>query len=187
MTESVDPVTPQELKQGFGFTLVLGILTIVLGAIAIARPLFAGIATNAYLGWVFIFGGTTQLIYAVQTRSEGRFLWKLLIGILYLAAGAILLVYPLEGLVTLTLVVGVGILGSGLTQIISSFLVRPTEGWLWLLLRGSLATLVGIWVLVDWPANTPWLIGLLVGITLISDGLGIAILSAAARDVIDES
>ena len=97
------------------------------------------------------------------------------------------MIYPLEGLLSLTLIVGVGILGSGLTQIFSAFLSRPEIGWGWILVRGILVTVVGIWVLVDWPGNTPWLVGTLVGINLISDGIGIATFSAIAREAIDES
>ena len=187
MTNQINPLTSQEIKRGFGLSLVLGILIIVLGLVAIARPLFAGIATNFYLGWVIVLGGVAQLIYAIQTRESGQLIWKLLIGVFYVAAGLLLLIYPLEGLLSLTLIVGVGILGSGLTQIFSAFLSRPESGWGWILARGILVTVVGIWVLVDWPGNTPWLVGTLVGISFISDGIGVAIFSAVAREAIDES
>ena len=160
---------------------------IVLGVVAIARPLFAGVATNFYLGWVFIVSGIIQFAYAIQTREEGQLIWKLLIGVLYIAAGLLLLIYPLEGLLTLTLIVGVSILGSGLTQILWGFGLRPESGWGPILVRGILVTVLGIWVLVDWPGNTPWLVGTLVGISFISDGIGITTFSAMARDAIDES
>ncbi len=187
MTEQTNPVTSQELKQGFGLSLLWGILMIVLGVVAIARPLFAGVATNFYLGWVIVLGGIAQFIYAIQTRESGQFFWKLLIGVFYVAAGLLLLIYPLEGLLSLTLIVAVGILGSGLTQIFGAFLWRPDSGWGWLLARGILVTVLGIWVLVDWPGNTTWLIGSLVGINFISDGIGIATFSAVAREVINQS
>ena len=187
MADQTNPVTSQELKRGFGLSLWWGILMIVLGIVAIARPLFAGIATNFYLGWILVLGGINQLIYAIQTREEGQFIWKLLIGVFYLAAGVVLLIYPLEGLVSLTLIVGLGILGSGLTQTFWAFGLRPESGWVWLLVRGILVTVLGIWVLVDWPGNTPWLVGTLVGINFISDGIGITTFSAVARDAIDES
>ena len=187
MTEQIDSVTSQDIKRGFGLSFVFGLLIIVLGLVAIARPLFAGIATNFYLGWVIVLGGIAQFIYAIQTRESGQLIWKLLIGVFYVAAGLLVLIYPLEGLLSLTLIVGVGILGSGLTQIFSAFLWRPESGWGWILARGILVTVLGIWVLVDWPSNTPWLVGTLVGINFISDGIGITTFSAVARDAIDES
>ena len=187
MTDRVKPTTSQVLKHGFGLSFVLGILMIVLGVIAIARPLFTSVAANFYLGWLFIAAGITQVVYTIQTREERQSLWKLAIAVLYLAAGLLLLIYPLEGLLTLTLIVGTSILGSGLTQIFWVFLWRPDSNGRWILARGILATTLGIWVLVDWPGNTPWLIGLLVGINLISDGIGIATFSAVARDTLEES
>ena len=191
MTEQVDSTISQALKRGFDLSFVLGILMIVLGTVAIARPFFAGITVNYYLGWVFIVGSIIQLVYVIQTREEEQFIWKLLrnllIGILYFVAGLLLLIYPLKGLLSLTLIVGVSILGSGLTQIFWAFLWRPDSDWGWNLARGILATVLGILVLVDWPRNTTWLIGLLVGINLISDGLGIATFSAVTQKTIDES
>ena len=191
MTDRDKPTTSQELKHGLSLSFVLGILMIFLGIVASAHPLFAGIAANFYLGWVLIVGGITQLVYTIQTREEGQSISKLLrnllIGVLYFVAGLLLLIYPLEGLLSLTAIVGVSILGSGLTQIFWAFLWRPDSDWGWILARGILATVLGIWVLVDWPGNTPWLIGLLVGINLISDGIGIATFSAVARETIDES
>ena len=76
MTEQVDSTISQALKRGFDLSFVLGILMIVLGTVAIARPFFAGITVNYYLGWVFIVGGIIQLVYTIQTREEGQF-WKL--------------------------------------------------------------------------------------------------------------
>ena len=73
MTEQVEPTTPQDLKREFSISFVLGILMIVLGAVVIACPLFAGIPANFHLGWVFIVGGIIQLVYTIQTREEGRF------------------------------------------------------------------------------------------------------------------
>jgi len=185
--ETLDAATSKRLKRGFGLSLIFGILMIVLGAIAIARPFFAGIAVNFYLGWIFVIGGIIQVIYAVQTRDEGQFFWKLLIGILYFIAGLILLLYPLEGLLTLTWVVGVSVLISGFTQTVWAFVLRPEGDWRWVLFRGLLAIALGIWVLADWPDDAPWLIGLLVGLNLISDGIGIATFSIAARGAIVEA
>ena len=163
MTEQVDSTISQAIKRGFGLSFVLGILMIVLGTVAIARPFFAGITVNYYLGWVFIVGSIIQLVYVIQTREEEQFIWKLLrnllIGILYFVAGLLLLIYPLKGLLSLTLIVGVSILGSGLTQIFWAFLWRPDSDWGWNLARGILATVLGILVLVDWPRNTTWLTG----------------------------
>ncbi len=77
MTEQVEPIAFQDLKRGFSISFVLGILMIVLGAVAIARSLFAGVAANSYLGWVFVVGGITLLVYTIQTLEKRQF-WKLL-------------------------------------------------------------------------------------------------------------
>lgn len=191
MVDQIVSVIAQKLKRGFGLAFVFGILMIAMGVIAIARPLFAGITINFYLGWVLVGGGIIQLVYAILTLDEGQLIGKLLKGTFYLAAGLILLINPLEGVLTLTLVVGVSVLMIGLVQIVWAFFIRSAirlaTDWGWVLATGILATVLGIWVLLDWPSDAPWLIGLLVGINLTLDGIGIATFSAAARDAFKES
>ena len=178
--------TLNKLKQGFNWSIVLGIMMVLLGIVAIARPFFATVLTELWLGWVFIFSGIVQSIYAVKTKDSGRFFLKFLLGILYLATGLILLVYPLQGVLTLTFVVGSCILAQSLAQIILSLQLRPDEGWAWVLFSGIIGTIFGSLIILQFPHNAPWLIGLLVGINLIVDGTSIGMLSVTARDAIEE-
>lgn len=184
MSVDRDTNTLSKLKQGFNWSIVLGIMMVLLGIVAIACPFFATVLTELWLGWVFIFGGIFQSVYAFKTKDSGRFLLKFLLGILYLATGLILLVYPLQGVLTLTLVVGSCILAQSLAQVILSLQLRPDDGWAWVLFSGIMGTIFGSLIILQFPYNAPWLIGLLVGFNLITDGTSIGMLSATARDAI---
>ena len=84
-----------QVKPGWG--IAIGILVIILGVIAIARPFFASIASALVFGWVFILAGIVQIVHAFQSRRDGHITWKLIIGILYLLAGILIVANPFQG------------------------------------------------------------------------------------------
>ncbi|MHC5855744.1 DUF308 domain-containing protein [Nostoc sp.] len=72
----------------------IAILMIVLSIIAIAFPFFASVASTLMFGWIFIFAGITQIVYAFQSRGTGRVIGKLILGLLYLLSGILVVVNP---------------------------------------------------------------------------------------------
>jgi len=82
--------------------ITLGILLIILGVAAIAFPLLTTIAAKIALGWLFLIGGVVQIAHAFSTRQWSEFFFDLLVGLLYLIAGGWLALFPLTGIVTLT-------------------------------------------------------------------------------------
>jgi uncharacterized membrane protein HdeD (DUF308 family) len=125
-------------------------------------------------------------MHAAQLRGKQGFWWKVTASILSLAAGVLLLAFPLAGVVTLTLIVAVFFLASGLLKTVLSLQWRPLSGWGWLLLSGIVSILLGGTILVAFPASAAWVIGLLVGITLLLDGWWLIGLAFAARHVLKE-
>ncbi|MEH2055964.1 MAG: DUF308 domain-containing protein [Nostoc sp.] len=77
-----------------GWTTAIAILVIVLGIIAIAFPFFASVASTLLFGWIFIFAGITQIVYAFQSRGTGRVIGKLILGLLYFLSGILVVVNP---------------------------------------------------------------------------------------------
>lgn len=87
----------------------LGIVMIILGVVAIALPLFVTLASTVIFGWVFIAAGIAQVIYAFQGKGAGHVIWKVILGLLYCLGGIFVLTHLIEGVFTLTLVVGITI------------------------------------------------------------------------------
>ena len=168
-----------------GSTTILGCLLILLGILAFASPLMASIATEIYIGWLFIFSGVLELIYAFKTRNEGQVFLKLAFGLLFIASGLFLLFYPFQGVVSLTLVVGSFIFSGSVTQIVQAIQMRPARGWQWTIFSGLSGLLLASLILLQWPSNALWVLGLLVGIDLITDGVTIIGLSLAGSQMLD--
>ncbi|MGA7933126.1 MAG: HdeD family acid-resistance protein [Kovacikia sp.] len=176
-----------ELKQGLNWSIAIGVLLILLGVAAIAFPVFSTYAAEIWISWIILFAGIGKIVYAFQTRNEGGFLWKLLLGILYAGTGVFLLVYPLQGILTLTLALGIFLLVEGVFEIILAFQMRPAKGWGLSLANGITTLILGGLIWFEWPLNGPFAIGLLVGISMIFTGFTRFSLSVAARSALGQA
>ncbi|MCO5316543.1 MAG: HdeD family acid-resistance protein [Solirubrobacterales bacterium] len=159
----------------------LGVLLIVLGAVAILVPALASFTVTIFIGWVLIFGSVFLFASAFSNRSG----WNLLTGIVWallaLIAGVWLLVDPGRGTETLTLIVMIYFLVSGVFKLGISISGRGTPGIGWLAVNGVLSIVIGLIVLVDMPESASWAIGLLVGIDFIFAGWGLINFGAAVN------
>lgn len=177
MTTGASPDT----KKGVNGSLAVGILLIILGLVAIALPAVSTIVAETWIAAILISAGTAKLFYAFQTRNEGGFIWKLLLSILYIATGVGLLVYPLTGVLTLTLLLGSFLLTEGVFELILAFRLRPQQNWTWALTNGIVTLLLGGIVWFQWPFDAPWLIGTLVGASILFTGTSRVMLSLNPR------
>ena len=169
------------ISEKWGWFLALGIALIIIGLAAIAFPLVSTIAAKVVLGWLFLIGGVVLVIHAFSAQGWGGVLWNLLIGILYLFAGAWLAFFPLTGLLTLAILLAILFLAEGVFEVIMAFRVRPHEGWGFLLLSGIAAIAVGLIIAAGLPGTATWALGLLVGINLLFSGWSYVFLALAGR------
>ena len=157
---------------GSGWMTAIAIVMIVLRIIAIAFPFFTGIASTVLFGWVFIFAGIAQIAYAFQSRGAGKIAWKMILGLLYLFSGVFVMVNPLEGAFAFTIVLGITIFLQGMIQVSLAFQMRwISPNWGWMLVSGLMGIIFGIFVWSSSPLNAIWLIGTLIGINLLFDGI----------------
>lgn len=176
-TTQLNQIYKKQTNIGIG----VGILLIVLGIVAVALPNVTTLVAETWIAIILASAGASNIFYAIQTRSEG-FIWKLLLGILYVATGIMLFVYPLTGILTLTLLLGSFLLTEGVFELILAFRVRPRPNWGWLLANGIVTLVLGGLVWFQWPSNAPWLLGTLVGVSVLSTGVSRLMLSLHPSD-----
>jgi uncharacterized membrane protein HdeD (DUF308 family) len=172
------------VKHVAGWSIVVSLLLMLAGVLAIGLPLAAGIAVNIVVAWLLVFCGVAHLMFSWHLRGIGEVIWQVLLGALYIGIGVYLLVHPVAGLVTLTLALAIYLFAEGVLELILSFRVRPRQGWGWLLLDGIVTLILAIMIWRTWPANTEWVIGTLVGISMIFSGASRLMLSLAARSLV---
>ena len=179
-TMNVDTVAAP-LGRRWGWLLTLGIVEIIAGGIAIAVPVIASLAAVAIFGAVLLVTAILQLVHAFQVRAWPRSAWYGFGGLLYAIAGLLVIAYPLGGALTLTVLVGILFIADGTLRVAFGMSARPVVGWGWLVAGGIGSLLVGVILLLGWPATALWATGLLLGINLIFTGLTRITLALASR------
>ena len=94
-----------------------GILLVILGLAAMIVPPLASLAVTIFLGWMFLISGIAGLALTFWARQMPGFWWSLISAALAVGAGIILLARPVQGTLTLTIVVGAYFLAEGVATI----------------------------------------------------------------------
>jgi uncharacterized membrane protein HdeD (DUF308 family) len=164
--------------------LIEGILLAVLGLAAMILPPLASLAVTILLGWMFLISGVAGLALTIWARAMPGFWWSLLSAVLALIAGIILLAQPVQGALTLTIVVGIYFLAEGVSTIMYALEHRRelSERWSWLLVAGVVDIVIAGIIITGLPGSALWAVGLLVGINLLFGGISLIGMALAARN-----
>src|ERR1700761_2597936 len=162
-----------------------GILLVILGLAAIIVPPLASLAVTIFLGWLFLISGIAGLVLTFWARQLPGFWWSLISALLAIAAGFVLLTRPVQGTLTLTIVVGVYFVAEGVATIMYALEHRRelSQRWSWLLVAGLMDIIIAASIIAGLPGSAVWAIGLLVGINLLFGGatlIGVALAAHAA-------
>jgi uncharacterized membrane protein HdeD (DUF308 family) len=171
-------------KRLAGLSIGLAVLMIVLGQIAIVKPFAAGIGISLFVAWMIVFGGFAYLTHAFSAGSAGSFLWRTLIGVVYIAGGIYLLLHPAIALASFTLMVAAILIAEGVFQLATFFQLRALPRAGWILFDGIITLVLAGLIAYPWPGSSAWAIGTLVGVNLVISGFTRLMYSLAARKLI---
>ena len=173
----------EEAKKNSGLLIFLGVVTVILGVIAIAAPFLTGITVTVFVGFLVLASGIAQIVHALKSKQWGTGIWGTIIGLLGCFAGLILILRPIVGLATLALLLAFYFLVDGISEIIAAFKIKPDQGWGWVLFNGIIALLLGVMIWRQWPVSGAWAIGVLFGIHMLMSGWTMVVLGAGARRI----
>lgn len=165
-----------------GMFMLVGIAMVLLGTAVISWACLTTVTVAAT--WVFgcflVGGGIAEVITGIRARNWSGALFHLLLGVLYLIAGAFIIDSPARSAVQLTLIIAIFMIVSGLFRIVFAIAHRG-EGRAWVLLNGLVTLVLGVMIYKQWPQSGLWVIGLFLGIELIMNGWGWIMISAALK------
>lgn len=163
--------------------LVEGIILLVLGAAAIIVPVIATLAFTLFIGWLFLISGVVGLITTFWMRNVPGFWWSLLSGVVGIAAGIVLILWPISGTVSLTLLLIAFFLVEGIVTLMYAFEHRAqlSGRWGWMLASGIVDLILAGIIFAGLPETATWALGLLVGINLLFGGVAMIGMALAAR------
>ncbi len=169
-----------DLRRGWLFFVILGVLLVILGLVALGAPLLATLATGVFIGWMLIIGGVLEVLHSLWHRRWRGFFLDLLIGVLYAAIGFMVVANPGVAAVTLTLLIAMFLIIGGIFRIVTAVSERFPH-WGWMLLNGAISLVLGVMIWRQWPASAVWVIGLFVGIDMLFQGWSLIMLGLTGR------
>jgi uncharacterized membrane protein HdeD (DUF308 family) len=161
--------------------LVQGGSMILAGLGAIVFPLLSSIALVLFLGWLLIISGVLQGIGLIGARNLPHFWLQLVSVALFVIVGLLVLRNPAESLLTLTLLMIVLFTVEGISKVIFALMVRPLPNWGWVLVSGIAGIVLAFYLWSSIPVTAVWLLGVLLGIGLISEGAALAYMAWQVR------
>ncbi len=187
MTASTTFINPylsdiQGLQKNWGWLLALGIISIILGLLALGSSVFFTVASMIFFGWILLIIGILEMVHSFWHRHWGGFFLHLLNGILAFVAGVIMIGNPAGSALILTLMLAMFFMVAGLFRIIAALAMR-FPSWGWRLFDGVITLVLGILLWGQWPLSGLWAIGMFIGIALIFSGWSSVMLALAARDL----
>ena len=163
--------------------LIEGIVLVILGLGAVAIPQIASLAVTIVVGWVFLLSGVVGLYTTFAMRGAPGFVWALISALLGIAAGIVLLFWPLSGAFSLTLVLIAFFAIEGVASILFALdHKRELSGrWGLMLASGVLDLVIAAIVFAGLPGTAAWAVGLLVGINMVMGGAALIAMALHAR------
>ena len=164
-----------------GASVRWAVVMILLGLLAAILPLATGVAVSVVVAWVVVLSGVAYVASAVADRTAGAFIWRLLIGLVYIAGGSYLAFHAQISLETLTLLIATIFTIESILETVTFFQFRSYAGSVWALFDGVVTLVMAFLILLPWPSSSSWVIGIILGINLMITGFAVLIYSLDAR------
>lgn len=159
------------LRKGGTRIKILGVVSMILGMLAMLAPGLTGFSVILLLGLIVLIAGIVQIFWAFKAEAAGKKYLLLIIGLMTLICGILLVANPLFASGVLTILLAIYFVLDGFFEIAASFQRKPVEGWGWLLFGGIVSVFLGLLIWRQYPLSGVWAMGILIGIKLFFIGL----------------
>ena len=160
-----------KLKHKWGWFVAFGALTAAMGLATLAYLVVIGTIASVYMiGIAMILAGGAEIAMGLKARTWGWLAIWVLVGLLYVVAGAFALAQPLVAAAAYTLLIGAALVVTGAARIVAAFrLPSGNKGLIGF--AGAITVLLGAMILASWPASGLFVLGTFLGIDLFFYGL----------------
>jgi len=181
MANGFDPVGRNPVAAKWAWFVALGVLLIMAGGVAFGNLLVATVASVYFVGLIMLIGGLLSLGHAFRVKDWGGFLFWMLSGAFYAAAGLFAFFNPLLASSVLTLLMAIALIVAGAFRIWVGFRLSPLGGWGWIAIAGLITLVAGLAIAAGWPTDSLWIVGLLLAVDLVMQGLALIAFGVLVR------
>jgi uncharacterized membrane protein HdeD (DUF308 family) len=167
--------------------MIVGAILAVLGVIAIFFPFVTGVALSVLIGAALLGGAGLHAVHAFSAGDWKGVLWQVILVVVYGIAGLSLVINPILGLSTLTLLLIAYLAVDGVVELVMGFALRPERSWGWVVASGVISLLLAGLLWIGWPADAAWALGLLFGVSVLTSGLSMVGLAMGGRKAASET
>lgn len=160
-----------DLRKARKWLMLTGVLAILGGAAAIIVPPLATLTMTVFIGWILVYAGVVMAVHSWTQRKAGRTWDRALLALLAFIIGVYMVLFPDDGALTLTLLLVIWFIASGVVQLVAARQLWGLPGVGWMVFGGVLSILLAALVALDLPSSAAWAIGLLVGVNLVFWGV----------------
>src|SRR5215471_3556179 len=177
-------VLTADVRTGTTWSIALSVLMIAAGVLAIGAPMIAGVAVTAIVAWLLLLSGVFHLAFAWRAGRPGAVVWQILLGLLYGVIGLYIIASPVAGLASLTLAIALYLFVEGVLEFVLWSRLRgiPRSGWL--AVDGIITLVLAVMIWSTWPSSAAWVVGTLIGISMLFSGVTRLMLSTAVRRIV---
>jgi len=153
------------------YAKISGIAFIVLGTVGIVFPTFMTFTTLAFVAYLMLFAGISAGWLTWQSNKNDWAGW--LKSFMLVLVGLFMIFYPMQGVAALGLLFAIYFFTDAFAGFGLAFSLKPQKAW-WLWLINAITSLIlGVIFIVGWPFSSLFMVGLLVGISLLFDGVAL--------------
>ena len=162
--------------------LATGVVMVALGIIAVIVPNVSSVGIELVAGWLFLIGGVVRAVHLMTKLHPAGYWWSVLGAVAAIVLGASLIFMPLQGVITLALLLTALFAIEGISALIGAFDVRHRgTPSVWMLVSGIINLGLAVLIWMQWPSSAVWIVGLYAGINLIFIGIPLIATAFAAR------
>ncbi len=160
--------------------LLLGLLSIAFGVFALGNAIAASIAVTVVTGVLLLIAGAMQVVGGFTVEGAGNKILSLIMGAVMLFLGWNFWSQPLEGTITLAIVMLILFLAGGIARVILSFQMRGTQ-YFWPTMISGILSIILAGIIWSYAAENKAvlleLLGILLGIEMLFNGFGLVFMA----------
>ena len=153
------------------YSKISGITFIILGSVGIIFPTFMSLTTLAFVSYLMLFAGLFAGWLTWTSNKEDWAGW--LKSFLLILVAMFMLFYPMQGVATLGLLFAIYFFTDAFAGFGLAFSMKPQKNWILWLLNAITSLALGVIFVIGWPFSSLFMVGLLVGISLLFDGIAL--------------
>jgi membrane protein HdeD len=165
--------------------IIVGVLSVLAGLYAIFNPLPATLAATLIAGWAFLILGLLQVFAVFRIEGWGGKIWALIVGVAMALVGVRIVGNPIMGALALTWVLAILFVVSGLSKVILGLSYKGIEYRGLIIISGVVSVVLGIMVFSNFPYSAAVILGVLLGIELLSNGVAALAMSFSGETPVE--